>query len=703
MVAADPIIEIATNLKSSIHNKQPFGLSEALEVVERRTNNYEVVPLVHRFYFDIDGKRLNALTESEFRARDAETLQILRREMADYGADARFLTASSWAHRIISYRVYLQDRHGTAAANKQVAEHFKKTWKLPEGISVDTAPYGRTNQKLRMLGSHKDDENRPLRKVDDGDDATCFFVTLISEGSHEVKERVEKPASKRGRGRPAKAQPPSLIAEILAALADARADSYDDWLHIGMACKAEGEPIETWIEFSRRSPKFEDGTCETKWETFKRADISIGTLWAMLEEDDPARAEQLKQGDYEAMKKEFEITHFKTRNPVGYCRQDGEHVRIYTRAEFVQLYENKSLRDGKPFLDRWFRDPSLRTFNQLSFIPAAPTELPNGDYNIFTGWSVTPAAGDISLYREVLRLHANGKPEIAEYIDKLLAHRIQKPAEKPRVALWAYSMENGTSKDTLFAMVAKVLRQYFFGATDAANSLLGRFNSHLARALVVRIEEPDFAHIAGGIQNLKSMITADTLNFEEKGKPRYSLPNYTLFCFTTNNPVPFPIEPSDRRNFLYEVSAERKEDTAFWEHLYAQIEKPEFAAALLHHWQTLDLTGFNPTRRPASHVMEAARQQCAPICARFLHHQIQMRYETEEDIADTDEMRVTAQELATWAHREVPTFKTQKAGRLLGEYVNKGAMTASRSALNRSYVFFPKRMLEHLRKYGWIE
>ena len=701
MVAASTLISIATNLKSSVQNKEPFSLEEAREVLVRRTNNYEVVPPVHRFYFDVDGKNLDGLTESEFRARDAETLQILRREMADYGADARFLTASSWPHRIISYRIYLQDRHGTTAANKQVAEHFKKTWKLPEGISVDTVPYGRTNQKLRMLGSHKDGENRPLRKVDD-DEPDCFFVTLISEGSHEVKERVEKPASNK-RGRPKKAQPATLVGEILAALADARADCYDDWLRIGMACKAEAEPIETWIEFSRRSPKFEEGTCEAKWETFKRADISIGTLWAMLEEDDPARAEQLKQGDYEAVKKEFETTHFKIRNPVAYCALEDGQIVVRSRENFVQLFENKLLRDGKPFLNRWFRDPAVRTFNKLTYVPAAPAELPNGDYNIFTGWGITPAAGDISAYREVLALHANGRPEVGEYLDKLLAHRIQKPAQKPHVAIWAYSDGHGTGKDTFFNMVARVLGKYFFSANEAANSLLGRFTSHLERAIVVRIEEPHFEHIANGFQQLKSMVTSDEMIFEEKGKPRYTLPNYTLYCFTTNFAVPFPIESDDRRNFLYEVSAERKGDQPFWARIHAAMETPEFAAALLHHWQTLDITGFNPVVRPRAPLMEAAKQQCAPLCARFLHNQIQMRYEDEEHIADTDEMRVTAQDLTLFARREFPAFKVEKAGRMLSEYAKKGALTASRNALNRAYVFSPKKMLEHLRKAGWVE
>lgn len=46
------------------------------------------------------------------------------------------------------------------------------------------------------------------------------------------------------------------------------ADSYDDWVTVGMALKHEGYGWETWDEWSRSSPKYQEGVCERKWRSF---------------------------------------------------------------------------------------------------------------------------------------------------------------------------------------------------------------------------------------------------------------------------------------------------------------------------------------------------------------------------------------------------------------------------------------------------
>jgi RecA-family ATPase len=46
------------------------------------------------------------------------------------------------------------------------------------------------------------------------------------------------------------------------------ADDYDQWLTIGMALKHEGYGWEVWDEWSRSSPKYQEGVCERKWRSF---------------------------------------------------------------------------------------------------------------------------------------------------------------------------------------------------------------------------------------------------------------------------------------------------------------------------------------------------------------------------------------------------------------------------------------------------
>lgn len=63
------------------------------------------------------------------------------------------------------------------------------------------------------------------------------------------------------------------------------ADDYDVWLRTGMALKHEGNPIGDWVEWSKTSPKYEDGVCEKKWRSFRNQNagdpVTGGTIYKM--------------------------------------------------------------------------------------------------------------------------------------------------------------------------------------------------------------------------------------------------------------------------------------------------------------------------------------------------------------------------------------------------------------------------------------
>ncbi len=62
----------------------------------------------------------------------------------------------------------------------------------------------------------------------------------------------------------------------------ALADSYDDWVKVGMALHSVGNDalLADWIQWSSASGKFEPGVCEAKWRTFKAdvGGVTLGTL-----------------------------------------------------------------------------------------------------------------------------------------------------------------------------------------------------------------------------------------------------------------------------------------------------------------------------------------------------------------------------------------------------------------------------------------
>lgn len=70
----------------------------------------------------------------------------------------------------------------------------------------------------------------------------------------------------------------------LSAINPSRADSYEDWLQIGMALHSVSiDLLPEWDQWSQQSAKYNVGSCETKWNTFKPGgSLGIGSLghWA---------------------------------------------------------------------------------------------------------------------------------------------------------------------------------------------------------------------------------------------------------------------------------------------------------------------------------------------------------------------------------------------------------------------------------------
>lgn len=63
-----------------------------------------------------------------------------------------------------------------------------------------------------------------------------------------------------------------------------RVNNYDDWIKCGIALKEFGSAgLQIWRDWSRKSPKYRDGDCEAKWNTFGfQPSLTVGSLkyWA---------------------------------------------------------------------------------------------------------------------------------------------------------------------------------------------------------------------------------------------------------------------------------------------------------------------------------------------------------------------------------------------------------------------------------------
>lgn len=84
---------------------------------------------------------------------------------------------------------------------------------------------------------------------------------------------------------------------ILDHLSYSQVNNYYDWMKVGFAlknCSKENELLYEWIRWSKKSPKYQHGVCEPKWNTMtNQGQCTIGTILFMLKQDDINKFNQI--------------------------------------------------------------------------------------------------------------------------------------------------------------------------------------------------------------------------------------------------------------------------------------------------------------------------------------------------------------------------------------------------------------------------
>lgn len=101
------------------------------------------------------------------------------------------------------------------------------------------------------------------------------------------------------------------VQKLVSILSDDRANEYHRWIRLGWCLRnIDYRLLDTWIEFSKRSPKFEDGACENAWNYMKDDGLNIGSLHLWAKEDNPEQYRELVKNDlFSLMSKSTTGTH----------------------------------------------------------------------------------------------------------------------------------------------------------------------------------------------------------------------------------------------------------------------------------------------------------------------------------------------------------------------------------------------------------
>jgi len=325
-------------------------------------------------------------------------------------------------------------------------------------------------------------------------------------------------------------------------------------------------------------------------EHLRTANIDAFTWLAQHLEQDSARKKQAKLMEvllinqrYAQVDQEGQILVF-----------DDATGLSYRREEFCAKTK------GKLAATKWLAHPARRCYDGVGLFPKNKTRFGTDYrkhpstwryYNLWQDFAFEPVAGDWSLLKEHIRLVlCRGNQEHFEYLLNWLAHVLQKPWEKPGVAV-VVKGKKGTGKGIVANAFRDAIGRPLAVMLSNKEHVVGRFASSKARAIFAQVEEALYAGDPRIDGILKADITEPTATIELKFKNPVEIDSFTRYWFNSNERRAVPVSDDERRYFVLLVDESRMGDRAYFKRIIDEIESGG-REAMLHELVHRDISTF---------------------------------------------------------------------------------------------------------------
>ena len=366
-----------------------------------------------------------------------------------------------------------------------------------------------------------------------------------------------------------------------------------------------------------------------------------------------------KENNYKELKNYFEHFNFKIKKPSSFCVLYPTEPDMLKRACFVENYENiyfdilgkdksgEEVLIPTSFIKTWLKDTYRRTYTGIDFLPP-PLERNNTDfYNLFSGLQgelLDKDFSDIDRLNEQLEVilkHLGilcGKPEYVKYVLSWLAHRVQRPGEVPQVAMFFRSTKQGVGKNMFFEWFGNnILGEKYLAVPQSLSQVIGKFNSLLQHKLLVIIDETNGSQTFCNNDDIKRIISSDTIQLEKKGLDSFKDRHTAGYVFFSNNETPIKIEQSDRRFVVFDCDNTYAADSNYIETLLGSLSDKKFISYFFNYLKEYDLSNFNFIKdRPITDYYKELQSVTVPIMVRFIQYLLKRHTELDSTIVEYD-------------------------------------------------------------------
>ena len=326
-----------------------------------------------------------------------------------------------------------------------------------------------------------------------------------------------------------------------------------------------------------------------------------------------------------------------------------------------KVNENKAISAG----DAWKRSPLRREYDGIGYWPGG-YHCPAKSYNLWQGWGIEPTQGDWSVINDhVLNVLACGDRAKSDYILDWCAHMVQRPWEKPGVAL-VFRGGKGTGKTLLTLLVATAIGRRNALITASGKKLFGTFNWQLADKLLIGAEEAFFVGNRELTDQLKHLLTGDEIEVEQKFGQRISMKSMHRMIMTSNHEQVIQASDDERRFFVCDVSETRRGDDVYFAPLVAVTkgEDKNTLAAFMHELQTRDINNWKPERA----AREAARGGSDLARQKLLSLEPPLQWLLESTLSQSDPVSQTEADTGLPCDHDLTSVREQERAHMLLSY-----------------------------------
>jgi hypothetical protein len=274
----------------------------------------------------------------------------------------------------------------------------------------------------------------------------------------------------------------------------------------------------------------------------------------------------------------------------------------------------------------WLRWRNRRSYETARFMPdAAEAKARPYAFNTFPGFAVAAATHRKPLdhcgriVEHVHEIVADGNREHGDYILAWFAHIVQRPSEKPGVALVLRSPEEGTGKTTMGTVMQRILGSMH--SVIDHEGLVSPFNSIFETILLAQLDEAAWSAGHKGAATLRTLISDPFMNYQAKGVDRWTARNYTRALMSSNKDWVVPASEHDRRYAVFDVSSRQANKAKYFDPLYREVENGG-AAAFLQFLLAFDLSRVKLKIPPNTQARADQKMASAPITIKFMQNLI---------------------------------------------------------------------------------